>query len=243
MDAESTTQQLLESPAEDEFKVVPVKVNIRPPKFETQQETTPDPKTGNPAEPSDPDLVYLAYAMIAGEVPVGMIQVDYQIKRLDDGTKSLTDLPFVRSTTRSVLVKEGQGLWTFLRFWNIISMMTLSLAYLSWAITAITLTRDSGWRNVSETKSGVSILISLVAVFSLASLVQKLGSFGWRRSLRQLWVWLSPSPFKKLWRGADHTRGVFGTQNRAPSSAKWLGVTVMCIAWTGLSLMLPFLLG
>jgi hypothetical protein len=249
MDAEFTTQEdPFEFPAEGENSGAPAnRVNLLPPKYVAPEQEEPfrtsHQETQSSHDMTDRDLVYMAMGMLTGEMPVGVIQMDYRLNMLEEGTKSLTDLQFVRSTARSVLVKEGTGLWSYLRWWSTISMVTLSVAYLSWAITAIIMSADSGWRSALETKSGVSILISLVAVCSLASLVQKLGSFGWRRSRRQLWAWLSPSRYKKRWRETDHMFGVYGTRNKAQSSVKWLVVFVTCIAWTGVSSMLPFLLG
>jgi hypothetical protein len=248
MDVESTTQEdPFEFPAEQESLDVPVnRLNLLPPKYVAPQQENlnrDDLQEEIPHDFTDRDLVYMAIGMVTGEMPVGVIQMEYQLKLLDEGTKSLTDLQFVRSTARSVMVKEGTGLWTFVRWWTTISMVILSVAYLSWATTAIILSADSGWRSAFETKSGVSILTFLVGGCSLASLVQKLGSFGWRRSRRQLWAWLSPSRFKRRWRETDHMFGVYGTRNKAPSSVKWLVAFVTCIAWTGVSSMLPFLLG
>jgi len=235
---------LAQFPVENENLDAPARVNLVPPQFVAPQESIGKGQTETiPHDVTDADLAYMALGIVTGEMPVGVIQMEYSLKMLDDGTKAHTSLQFVRSTARSVIVKEGQHLWTFVRWWSITSTVLLFLAYLSWVITAIMLSADLGWQSAFETRTVSLILISLVGACSLASLVQKLGSFGWRRSRRQLWAWLSQSQFKKRWRETDHILGVYGRLNKAPSSAKWLGVFVMSIAWTGVSSTLPFLLG
>jgi len=244
MDVESTTEQQPQSQVDAEYLDVPAKVTLGVPKFVAQQEINPNSLMEESSHDlTDNDLIYMALGIVTGEMPVGVIRMSYTLERMDNGTKSDTDSQFVRSTARSVLLKEGQGLWHYLRLWSTISMVTLFLAYLSWVIIAITRSADSGWQSAFGTANAGLILTSLVGACSLASLVQRLGSSGWRRSRRLLWAWLSPSQYKKRWRETDHMFGVYGTRNKAPSSVKWLGVFVTCIAWTGVSSMLPFLLG
>jgi hypothetical protein len=193
----------------------------------------------------EPDqLLYLTLALLTNEVHYPVYRITTRIQAVStNAINGPTDLQSVQSITRSVLLKEGQHLSLYLRLWSVISMVLLTLAYLYWALIEITSTKGYGWLTSLPATSEGLILISLVAVSSLVSLVQKLGSYGWRRSRRQLSVWLSLNPSKRVWRGAVPSRGEYATRNKGRFWLKWQVVSVICTLSTGVSLTLPFLLG
>jgi len=166
------------------------------------------------------ELFLAAYALQTGELPPEFDSLELRLTPSVDRTNGLhTEQHFIRSVVRSVLLAEGDGFYRWMSLWIRWSMTILSAAFLISALTTWRKPRGYDWLNAYSQENGVSTLISLAAVFSLAlglilgSLIQKLGSFGWRRSLRLFWVRVIPNPFRVRWLESVRSRGVSPLRN------------------------------
>jgi hypothetical protein len=157
---------------------------------------------------SDRDLLYLAIAEQTSELHYPAYMIQYTIKEvMTPGHVQNTDLQLTRSITRRAMLVEGEVLFFWLKWWSIASILLLMPACLISLVMGTSWIPGSDWLTGFVTTNAGLIPICLVVAFSLGLLVQKLGSYGWRRSLRQLWVRLSPSPSKKHWRGLVRSLG------------------------------------
>jgi len=166
------------------------------------------------------ELLLAAYGHMTGELPAEFDSIELRLTPSVDRTNGLhTEQHFIRSVVHSVLLAEGDGFYRWRTLWIRWSMTILSVAFLISALITWRKPRGYDWLTAYAQGNGVSTLISLAAVFSLAlglilgSLIQKLGSFGWRRSLRLFWVRVFPSPFRVRWLESVRSRGVSPLRN------------------------------
>jgi hypothetical protein len=181
----------------------------------------PVPKTRDDLEQySAKDLFLATYALHTGELPPEFDSMELRLTPSVDRTAGLhTEQHFLRSVVHSVLLAEGDGFYHWRSLWIRWSMTILSVAFLISALMTWRRPRGYDWLNAYAQENGVLILISLAAVFSLAfglilgSLIQKLVSFGWRRSLRLFWVRVIPNPSRVRWLESVRSRGVSPLRN------------------------------
>jgi hypothetical protein len=192
------------------------RVIVEPP---FRPEETPDYKKVKDGEYQDRDLLYLALMDRTGELHYPAYLVEYTIKEVVDPSRPMhTELQYVRSITRRVTLAEGEFLSVWRRWYSITSTLWLMLACLISLVMVIPWMPGYDWLNAFA-KAHVALMpICLVAAFSLGLLVQKLGSFGWRRLLRRFWVRHSPNPSKKSWRELVRSLGDSDSMRKGQSS-------------------------
>jgi len=193
---------------------------LEPPKV-PRYVTVPMPKNREELEKySSKELFLAVYGFMTGELPPEFDSLELRLTPSVDRTTGLhTEQHFLRSVVHSVLLAEGDGFYRWRSLWIRWSMTILSAAFLISALMTWQRPRGYDWLNVYAQENGVLTLISLAAVFSLAwglilgSLIQKLVSFGWRRSLRLFWVRVIPNPFRVRWLESVRSRGVSPLRN------------------------------
>jgi len=105
-----------------------------------------------------------------------------------DPTKPMpTRVPYVRSMTVQVLKREGDSLSQSLKWWRVTSYLTLTLGLLCSLVMNWSWMPGHASLNALLRVAGGLTPMFLAVGFSLALLVQRLGWYGWRRFLRQLW--------------------------------------------------------
>jgi hypothetical protein len=157
---------------------------------------------------NDRDLLFLALAILTGELHYPAYMLEYSLKEIQDpGTMKLTELQYVRSITRRVILAEGDVHLSSLKWYGITSIGLLTLACLTSASIGISWFPGHGTHAPFGMGHEVLIPFYLVSAFSLGRLDRKLVLFGWRRLRRLSWVRLSPSPFRTRWRALVRTLG------------------------------------
>jgi len=161
-----------------------------------------------------------AIGFLTGELPPEFDSLELRIAPSVDVTTGLhTEQPFLQSVVRSVLLAEGDGFYRWRSLWIRWSMTILSVAFLISALMTWQRPKGYDWLNAYSEENGALTLICLASVFSLALglilglLIQKLGSFGWRRSLRLFWVRVIPNQSRVRWLESVRLRGVSPQRN------------------------------
>jgi len=168
---------------------------------------------------NDRDLLFIALMAVTGELHYPAYLLEYNLKEIQDpGTTTLTELQYVRSITRRVILSEGDVRLSLLKWYGITSIGLLMLACLISASIGISWFPGHGMQLPFGMGNEVLIPFYLVSAFSLGRLDRKLVLFGWRRLRRLLWVRLSPSPFRTRWRALVRTLGDSDSMKKERSS-------------------------
>jgi hypothetical protein len=157
-----------------------------------------------------------ALILRTGELPfpVKTFEVRLDYEQDDRGMPGLTGMRFARHSVLRVTRQEGESLTHWMKWW-LASFIGLTMLVLLTSLGTVKF-----WTRLSELlgESGqvivVLILTCSVAAFNLGLLAQKLASYGWRRSLRVLWVRLSQRESMRDWRDEGRSRLVYGPSRR-----------------------------
>jgi len=169
------------------------------------------------------DLCMKALVLRTGEVhyPVESLEVHLRSEQDDRGIPGLTGMRFVRRSLLQVTRVEGESLTHWMKLWLASFTAEIMLVLLISVLTVRFWTK--GWEQRVGSGLGIEdlILICSVVAFSLGLLVQKLGSYGWRRSLRVLWVRRSRRESTRIWRENALSPLAFGQLRRGRSSPSY----------------------
>lgn len=157
------------------------------------------------------ELLMKTLILKTGEVhyPVGEMEVSLRTDPDDRGIPGLTGMRFVRRLALRVTRPEGESLIHWMKLFVASFIGSLMLVLLTSFGTKEYLTKDSWQHNASGAMSVLLGILPLASAFSLGVVVQKLGSYGWRRFLRLLWVRLSQRESLRIWREGVHSLSDF----------------------------------
>jgi hypothetical protein len=150
----------------------------------------------------------VAWALATGELPMEMDALEIIPRvELQSGSPFTTDEQSLQRLVLQVTRPEHDGLIAWWKWWRIISTTAITLGILiSVAIKTRWIVPSGMWK-LSPLGSGAFTLTWLAVGCSLAVLGQRLGSYGWRRSLRLLWGRVSRNALAKRWRNAVRSSG------------------------------------
>jgi hypothetical protein len=151
-----------------------------------------------------------------GEVhyPAEELEVSLRTNPDDRGFPGLTGMRFVRRSVLQVTRPEGESLIHWMKWFVASFIGSLMLVLLTSFGTSVFLKKDSLLHAESGAVTVLLVILLPVSAFSLGRLVQKLGSYGWRRFLRLLWVRLSQRESIKIWRDGVRSQSVLGPLRR-----------------------------
>jgi len=164
------------------------------------------------------DLLMKALTLRTGELPypVRALEISLDSEQDDRGMPGVTGMRFLQRSVQRVTRMEGESLIHWMKWWLASFISLIMLVLLTSHVTVKYWTKLIGLHNVYGLGIGVSILICSVVAYSLGRLVQKLASYGWRRSSRVLWVRLSQRESMRTWREGVHSQSVYGQSRRVP---------------------------
>jgi hypothetical protein len=153
-----------------------------------------------------------ALVLRTGEVhfPVETLEVHLRSEQDDRGIPGLIGMGFVRRSLLRVTRLEGESLIHWMKLWIASFIAEIMLVLLISALIGRFWTKGFVQRVGSGLGIEVLILICSVVAFSLGLLGQKLGSYGWRRSIRVLWVRRSQRESIRTWRESGLSQSAFG---------------------------------
>lgn len=168
---------------------------------------------------TDRELALAALAKATGELPVELSHFAVIMEHSGvRGPHWATNTPSLLRSVQRVQAREGERLSAWMKWFGSTSIAAIMLAPLtSLGIEMLYPGLFKTWTQ-SQLVQRVFNPMSLVVAFSLGLLVQKLGSYGWRRFLRLLWVHASLNRSVKAWRETDPSYGDSGMSTRAQSS-------------------------
>jgi len=157
-----------------------------------------------------------ALILKTGEVhyPATALSVFLEGEHDDRGFPGLTGMRFVQRSLLRVTKLEGESLTHWMRLWLGSSTVVTTLVLLTSLAMARSSIRD--WLQQDGSGPGIEVWIPtlLAAAFSLGLLVQKLASYGWRRSARVLWVRRSRRESVNDWREGVRSQSAFEQSRR-----------------------------
>jgi len=169
------------------------------------------------------DMYLMSLSNLTGELhwPLERYVVRAEPWIMHDPTKPApTQEPFVRSMTLQVLKREGASLSAWMKLWSRMFCVLLTLGLLSFVAMSWSWIPGHALLGRLFTMAGVLTPMYLAVAFSLGMLVQKLGSYGWRRCLRQLWALVTVNAYWKRFRADDRLSGDYEGTSRDRSSVR-----------------------
>jgi len=138
--------------------------------------------------------------------PLEEVGIHYKEAMLP-GDQKIMDTQSLQRSISLVTAREGVMFSTSMKWLKIIFILTSILALLSSAIIGITWSLGHNVLEGSLLVNPVLIPIWLVVAFNLGLTNRKLGSYGWHRLRRLLWLRGSQNQSVKDWRENGHSHG------------------------------------